>query len=127
MGYVMHRWWCGYAAGIEVESIHVDTQLLILCEVVHTPFDIKLIVTMNKSATHDVVEMEMGAEHMNELETFIVNVTFDGCPFCLKHTSRVDDAGFMAIVADNVAVFHQRIDMKCFYFTHTCTTFLVSK
>ena len=110
---VVHRglWW--YAGGVEVEGIHVNTELFVLLLVGHTAFDVELVVTMHESAAHDMVEVEVGAEHVDEFETFVVYVAFDGCPLGLGHTSWVDDAGFEGVVADDVAVDHQRVYLEC--------------
>lgn len=118
MGYIVYRWLWWYTGGIEAEGVHVFTQLLVLCEIGHTALNIELVVTMNISAPHDVVEMEMGAEHVNKLETFVIYIAFDGCPLYLKHASWVDDAGFEGIIADDIAVFYQRIDLKGFDIQH---------
>ena len=72
MGYIVYWWLWWYTGGIEAEGVHVFTQLLVLCEIGHTALDIELIVTMNVSASHNVVKMKMGAEHVNGFETFVV-------------------------------------------------------
>ena len=89
-------------------------QLLVLLLVGHAAFDVEQVVTMDKSATHDVIEMEVGTEHVNKLELLALNVVLDCSPLCLGHTSWVDDAGFFRIVADDVTVDHQRIYLKSF-------------
>ena len=109
---VVHRWLWRYARRVEVEGVHIDTQLLILLLIGHAAFDVELIVTMDKSATHDVIEMEVGTEHVNKLELFALHVVLDCSPFCLGHASWVDDAGFFRIIADDITVFHQRIYLK---------------
>ena len=109
---VMHRWLWWNAGGIEVEGVHVDTELLVLLLIGHAAFDVELVVTMHESATHDVVEMEVGAEHVDEFELMPFDVVLDGCPLCLRHASWVDDAGFFCVVTDDVTVDHQRIYLE---------------
>ena len=112
VGDVVNWWLWWYACWVEVESVHVDTELFVLLLIGHAAFNVELVVTMNESTTHDVIEMEVGTEHVDKFELTALDIVPNSCPFCLDHTSRVDDAGFEGVIADDIAVDHQRIHLK---------------
>ena len=61
-----------------------------------------------------MVQMAMGNEQMHRLQLVLLDIVGDGVAFFRIERAAVDDDAFLGLIAYNIAVFLQHVDLESF-------------